>query len=158
MVFTEGSAEKDISEGYIGQLGLLTTSVSRHEETLRSLKGVPTILQNMATKMGVSLDQTDIQSECGSYIEQSGSKDNEGSPDDFIQQMINQTNQEDDNNGLDEELMEALKDCEKGMEMGPEVIKSVADAYNRTGKRPLSKDTIAGLTEQKLKFHPIAKI
>lgn len=151
MLFSEGSGDQDISEGYLSHLRSLTTSVSSHEETLRSLKSVPTILQTMATKMGVPVDgndvQNDVQSDC-SQNDRSMLGNSEGSNDDFISQMINQDITNDEDNVLDDELMQALKDCEKGLEVGPEVLKSVADAYNRTVRRPLSKETVTGLTEK----------
>lgn len=136
------------SDGYINQLGSLTTSVSRHEATLESLKGVPDMLKAMASQMGVPLNASDHESEQeehhgndGSFSIEEHNEDN-----DCIEKMLQH---DQDLNGPDFEmssdLIAALKDCEKGQEVGPEVSKAVAEAYNRTVKRQMAKDTYTDL-------------
>lgn len=46
---------------------------------------------------------------------------------------------------LSDEVLAAFADCEKSLDLGPEVSKTVAEAYTRSVKRPLSKDTVTEL-------------
>lgn len=138
------------SDGYVNQLGLLTQSVSRHEQTLESLKNVPLLLTTMANQMGIPIPSTSAEA-ASSEADDDREDDLSFSSDiDFVSKMINQAgggpHEEEEN--LNEDLLSAFKDCEKGLEVGPEVGTTVAEAYNRTVTRPLSKETITGLNSK----------
>lgn len=141
------------NEGYIQQLGGLTASVSRHEETLNSLKGVPSLLNDMASVLGLKTgDRRDAESTSSQVDDHSSLFDGSHSDVDFVQKMMNCSNQNDqekfDEPDLDEELKLAFQDCEKGLDVGPPVHRTVAEAFNRTVKRPLSKETLTDLTSK----------
>lgn len=139
------------NQGYIQQLGGLTASVSRHEETLNGLKNVPAMLSSIAAALGM---QVDNNSESQSLPDDSNATQDDDNTS-FIHEMINQGDQaqndpESNQAGpeLNEAVLKALADCEKDQELGPPVVKAVSDAINRTVQRALSKETIADFTSK----------
>ncbi len=146
-------SDQEGNEGYLQQLGGLTASVSRHEETLNSLKDVPSLLSDMASALGLKTgEKRGAEGISTRDDDQNISFEENSSEADFVQKMMNSSypNEQDKSNepDLDEELKLAFQDCEKGLDVGPPVHRTVADAYNRTVKRPLSKETIADLTSK----------
>lgn len=147
-------SDQEENGGYLQQLGGLTASVSRHEETLNSLKGVPSLLSDMASALGLKTRKNQDAEGISSQMDddQMSSLDSNQSEVDFVQRMMNSSNQNEEEKlnepDLDEELKLAFQDCEKGLDVGPPVHRTVADAFNRTVKRPLSKETITELVSK----------
>lgn len=148
MLFVDMGEPEDQIEGS-DKLAALSASLSRHDQALQELKGVPAMLQIMASQMGVVLNaplaDSPIQSN-PNVIPPEG-QDIPLTDADLLNIFRIDLPKESETVGEDmaEELQSALSDCEKSLEMGPEIGNSVADAYNRTVKRPLSKETVTQL-------------
>lgn len=149
-LFISAMSSNEQSEGYLSQLGLLTTSVSRHEATLESLKGVPEMLKAMASQMGLPLNASENDSTLDDSDQaefgESSTGERHTEENDLIQNMLqNDQDLKEQDCEISSDLLEALQDCEKGQEVGPEIGNAVAEAYNRTVQRKLSKETHSDL-------------